>query len=75
MKSIYVCVRFRDSKLVKLIDMVATQRGEDRSSFIRRSVFEALARLSYLSEAEKKALGIESKSLEIGNQSRQTDSL
>jgi hypothetical protein len=41
-----------------LLEKVAKARGEDISSFIRRSYRRELASLSYLSENEKKALGV-----------------
>ena len=44
---------------VKLVKQVAKARGEDLSDFVRRAVKMELARLSYLSPVEKKALGLE----------------
>lgn len=44
---------------VDLIKKVAKARGEDLSDFVRRAVKSELARLSYLTEEEKKALGIQ----------------
>lgn len=41
---------------VELIRKIAKARGEDLSDFVRRAVKRELARLSYLSEEEKKAL-------------------
>ena len=41
-----------------LISEVAQARGIDESDFIRESVHLRLASLSYLSDAEKKALGV-----------------
>jgi hypothetical protein len=46
---------------VDLVKKVCRFRGEDLSDFVRRSVKKELARLSYLSEEEKKALGIGTK--------------
>lgn len=43
---------------VVLLRMVCSQRGEDVSDFVRRAVLRELAALSYLSEVEKKALGV-----------------
>jgi len=43
---------------VELIKKVCEARGEDLSDFVRRSVKMELARLSYLSDEEKKALGM-----------------
>lgn len=37
---------------------VSDARGEDVSDFIRRSVLKELASLSFLSEDQKKALGV-----------------
>ena len=63
------------SEEVKLVKQVAKDRGEDLSDFVRRAVMMVssrfslycvrravkteLARLSYLSPEEKKALGLE----------------
>lgn len=44
---------------VQLIKKVAKARGEDLSDFVRRAVKMELARLSFLSAGEKKALGLE----------------
>ncbi len=43
---------------VHLVKEAAKARGEDFSDFVRRSVYRELARLSYLSPADKKALGM-----------------
>jgi uncharacterized protein (DUF1778 family) len=45
-----------DEKEVQLIKKVARARGEDLSDFVRRAVKKELARLSYLTDEEKKAL-------------------
>ena len=50
-----------------LLERVCKARGEDVSDFVRRSVRKELARLSFLSPAEKKALGLKPK-----NQSDET---
>jgi len=47
-----------DSSLKELIDRVAKARGEQISNFVRRAVKTELARLSYLTPEEKKALGV-----------------
>lgn len=52
-----IVVRFEPS-IKKLVGKVAKARGEDVSDFVRRAVKIELARLSFLSEEEKKALGI-----------------
>jgi len=44
---------------VELIKKVSKARGEDLSSFVRRAVYRELATLSFLSEEQKKALGIQ----------------
>ncbi len=44
---------------VGMIKEIASRRGEDVSSFLRRAVLLELARLSYLKPEEKKALGRE----------------
>jgi len=46
---------------IELVKKVAKARGEDLSDFVRRAVKMELARLSFLSNAEKKALGISTK--------------
>lgn len=52
-------ISFRiDDELEELIRKIARARGEDLSDFVRRAVKTELARLGYLSEEEKKALGI-----------------
>jgi len=43
--------------LVALIRKISNERGECISTFVRRSVRKELARMGYLSESEKKALG------------------
>lgn len=43
---------------VELVKQIAKARGEDLSDFVRRSVKMELARLSFLSLEEKKALGL-----------------
>ena len=42
---------------VELLKKVCKARGEDLSDFVRRSVKKELARLSFLTAEEKKALG------------------
>jgi len=43
---------------IKLLNSVCKDRGESMSSFIRRATKKELARMSYLTKAEKKALGM-----------------
>ncbi len=44
--------------ILDLLKKVAKARGEDLSSFVRRAVYKELASLDFLSESQKKALGI-----------------
>jgi len=44
---------------VKLLRNICRARGEDLSDFVRRAVRKELARLSFLTIEEKKALGID----------------
>jgi len=55
-KSCIIFARVEPSYL-ELIKHVSKARGEGLSNFVRRSVRMELARLSFLSEEEKKALG------------------
>lgn len=48
---------------VELIKRICEARGENLSNFIRRTIKMELARLSYLSNEEKKALGFTSVSV------------
>jgi len=50
-------IRFSKRDLT-LILKVSRTRGEDPSSFIRRAVLLELAKLGYLSQEEKQALGV-----------------
>jgi len=45
-------------KDAELLENICQARGEDISSFVRRAVKKELARMSYLSDYEKKALEI-----------------
>jgi hypothetical protein len=51
-------VRMSHSEIM-LLRKVSRARGEDLSDFVRRAIKTELARLSYLSPDEKKALGIQ----------------
>ena len=42
----------------KLLDIVCKARGEDLSDFVRRAILKELASLGFLSEDQKKALGV-----------------
>jgi len=48
---------------IDLLRKVTKARGEDLSDFIRRAVYKELACLNYLSEEQKKALGIKNRPL------------
>jgi uncharacterized protein (DUF1778 family) len=48
-----------------LLREVAKQRGMDVSDFVRYAVRKELARLSYLSDEDKKALGVKAKEEKI----------
>ena len=47
-------------KDIELFNRIAKSRGEDMSDFVRRAIRTEFARLSYLPEEEKKALGVQS---------------
>jgi len=52
-------VAFReDETIINLIKKVAINQGIDRSDFIRQAVRKCLAEMSFLSEDQKKALGV-----------------
>ena len=55
-----VAVKFPE-ELRDLVNKVSKERGECLSTFVRRAVKKELARMSYLSKSEKKALEIEKK--------------
>ena len=57
MKDKIIFARVESTDLV-LLKRVCKARGEDLSDFVRRSVRMELARLSFLSQEEKKALGL-----------------
>ena len=48
------------AKDVLLLKRVCRSRGEDLSDFIRRAIRTELAKLSFLSALDKKALGVKS---------------
>lgn len=48
-------------KDIQLLKTICKARGEDVSDFVRRAIKTELARLSFLTPEEKKALGIEAK--------------
>ena len=48
--------------LYSKLRIISDARGEDVSDFIRRAILKELAFLSYLSEDQKKALGIRARS-------------
>jgi len=52
-------VAFRDEpEIIDLIDQVSSDKGIDRSDFIREAIRRRLADLSFFSTERKKALGI-----------------
>jgi hypothetical protein len=51
-----ISVRIREDKV--LLEKVCKARGEDISDFVRRSIRKEFASLGYLSDDEKKALGV-----------------
>ena len=53
----FVNVRFGESDKALLLKVVKSRR-EDISSFVRKAVMSEIARLSYLTIEEKKALGV-----------------
>jgi len=57
MKKNYIGARI-EIELKSLIEKICIARGEDVSDFIRRSIRKELARLSFLSDEDKKALGL-----------------
>lgn len=57
-KTCFIFARIEPSDL-ELLKSVSEARGECVSNFVRRSVRKELARLSFLSDREKKALGFE----------------
>ena len=46
-----------DVKLKEMLRKVSEARGEDMSDFVRRAIKRELARLGFLQEEERKALG------------------
>jgi len=55
----HIIISFRVSQEDKeLLEKVCKARGEDISSFIRRAYRKELANLNFLSEQDKKALGV-----------------
>ncbi len=55
--NVLVAAWFKDEDK-KLLYKVCEDRRERISDFVRRSVMSELARLSYLPDSEKKALGV-----------------
>ena len=47
-----------ESRVMELVITVSKNRGESRSNLVRRAILKELANLSFLSEPEKKALGV-----------------
>lgn len=62
-------VEFRvEPEIVVVIDEVANHKGLSRSAYIRLTLRNELARLSYLPAATKKALGVASPDMPPTNQ-------
>jgi len=57
-KNKIIAARF-PQKDAKLLKKVCEARGEDISGFVRRAVKRDLARLSFYTKDEKKALGVD----------------
>ncbi len=55
--SSFVAVKFAEADK-ELLVKVCKNRREDISGFVRKAVMSELARLSYLPDSEKKALGV-----------------
>jgi len=58
-----VCFRMTKED-IPLLKKVCRARGENISNFVRRAVRMELGRLSFLSDEEKKALGLSKKAAE-----------
>lgn len=56
-RNAHLGVRIPKSEL-ELIRQICKARGEDVSDFVRRAIRRELALLSFLSDEEKKALGV-----------------
>jgi len=56
-KDVWLQIRI-DPELKELLRRVAKAREEDMSTFVKRAIKTELARLSFLSNEEKKALGV-----------------
>jgi uncharacterized protein (DUF1778 family) len=60
------CLKERNSRIgirlpgkdVLLLKRICRSRGEDLSDFVRRAILTEMAKLSFLSPLEKKALGV-----------------
>jgi hypothetical protein len=48
---------------VRLLRRICKRRGEDLSDFVRRAIRTEMAKLDYLTAADKKALGLRSKKI------------
>ena len=57
MSNIQIGIRI-PQKTKELLESVSKNRGEDISDFVRGAVLKELAILGFLSEDEKKALGV-----------------
>ncbi len=61
----YIVFARMQKENVELVKKVCRARGEDLSDFVRRAVKRELGRLSYLSQEEKKALGLGGKNDDV----------
>lgn len=63
-----------EESILQLVKKICRARGETLSDFVRRAVRRELARMSYLSDEEKKALGIPNDSIGgVKDESRKTE--
>jgi len=60
----FIGIKFSEAD-ARLVKEVATDRGENVSSFIRLAVRKELARLSFFTDLEKRALGIKPDGINI----------
>ena len=47
-------------KIYTLLKRITNARGEDISDFVRRAIYKELAALNFLSQEQKKAIGLQS---------------
>lgn len=56
-EQVYIGARV-PKRMLTILKEVCQKRGEDVADFIRRNIYTELAEMGYLTEQEKKALGI-----------------